>query len=92
LTPGPAVSVVLPEVLGHAVDRFASLSANRVLLLIEDLMVYAMQRCRRLPIEVVEIAVASRDPHFPKRFRLAIPGIDASTPWVISFTDKREFV
>lgn len=86
------VGLSLPDVLGSPVDRFARETANRVLLFIENMMVYALQRQSNYPIFVVEIPREHRDPANPKRFRLAPRGLDSSPPWRIEFRDDMDFV
>ena len=92
LTSPSSVSVVMPRVLGLPVDEFAQMSANWILLLVENLMVYAMQKHSPSAIFVVEIPRESRDLMDPQRFRLAPGGLDPSPPWVISYADESDFV
>jgi len=83
----------LPIILGMSVNDFAIKTANRVLLFIENMMVYAMQRyCYQYPIFVVEISKEKRDPANPQRFRLAPKGLDTSPPWVIAYSDDLDFI
>jgi len=86
------VIVTLPEVLGLPADRFATLHANRVLLLIENATVYAMQRFCRLPLVVVEIPKELRDHLYPKRFRIAPRGLATSPEWTVSYSDDQEYL
>lgn len=86
------VAVTMPLVLGLPVQEFARLTANRLLLLIENTMVYAMQRRCRYPIFVVEIPREGRDPLNPQRFRLAPRGLDPSPAWTITYKDDLDFV
>jgi hypothetical protein len=92
LTSPSQVEAVLPDVLGSRVDLIARQTANRVLLFIENMMVYAMQRQCRFPIFVVETPREHRNPVDPKRFRLALPGLDPSLPWRIACRDDLDFV
>lgn len=92
LTAPSQVSVSLPEVLGSPVDRFARETANRVLLFVENMMVYSLECQSNHPIFVVEIPGAQRDPVNPQRFRLAPRGLDSSPQWRIDFRDDMDFV
>lgn len=92
LTSPSSVAIAMPQVLGLRVDEFAQMSANRILLLIENLVVYAMDKRCPFPIFVVEIPRESRNPMDPQRFRLAPRGLDPSVPWVISYADESDFV
>lgn len=87
-----SVEVAMPKVLGLPVQKFARLSANRVLLFIEDTVVYAMQRRCRYPIDIVEIPTIARDPSDPQRFQLAPRGLDPSPAWAITYSDDQDFV
>jgi hypothetical protein len=93
---GPSkVIPILPKVLGMPVNLFGIKTANRVLLFIENMMVFALQRhCQqnRLPIFVVEIPKEDRDPKCVERFRLAPTGLDPSLPWVIAYHDDLDFI
>jgi hypothetical protein len=86
------VEMALPDVLGVPIDQFAQETANRVLLFIENMMVYALQRQSNYPIFVVEIPNGNRDPVKPQRFRLAPRGLDPSPAWRIRFRDDIDFV
>jgi hypothetical protein len=93
LTAPSRVTLSLPTVLGMPVNEFVLKTANRVLLFIENMMVFALQRyCHQYPIFVVEIPKESRDPMNPQRFKLAPKGLDASPPWVIAYHDDMDFV
>lgn len=89
---GSRIIVKLPEVLGLPVDRFATLHANRVLLLIENATVYAMRRYCRHPLVVVEIPKELRDDLCPKRFRIAPRGLATSPEWAVAYCDDQEFL
>lgn len=83
----------LPIILGMPVNDFAVKTANRVLLFIENMMVFALQRyCHQYPIFIIEIPRESRDLMNPQRFRLAPKGLDTSPPWVIAYHDDMDFV
>lgn len=88
------VMVDFPSVLNLSVDQFASYTANRILLFIENTMAYAFQRIimNAFPISLVEIPPEFRDKSDPKRFRLSPIGADAYLPWRISYQDKLDFV
>ena len=92
LTSPSQVGASLPDVLGSPVHLFARQTANRVLLFIENMMVYAMQRQYNYPIFVVEIPPEHRNPVDPQRFRLAPRGLDPAPPWRITFRDDSNFV
>jgi hypothetical protein len=87
------IEVILPKVLDMNVNEFAQKTTNRVLLFIENMMIFALQRyCNRFPIYVVEIPKEFRDPKKPLRFSLAAKGLDNSPPWVISYLEEMDFV
>jgi len=86
------VRVHLPSVDGVAVDRFLKRTANRVLLFVENMLVFSMSRHIQHPIFVKEIPHHARNPIDPKRFALAPRGLDKSQQWVISFADGNDFV
>jgi hypothetical protein len=87
------VDIILPNINGLSIDKFVRLSANRVLLFIENMTVYAMQRkCQDSVIFVVEIPKEQRDPKDPQRFRLAARGLDNTPPWVLSYSEDMDFV
>ncbi|MDP1713472.1 MAG: hypothetical protein Q8L41_01895, partial [Anaerolineales bacterium] len=86
------VELNLPNIQGIPVDTFASSTANRVLLFIENMMVFAMQRNCRFPIYVIEIPKEQRDPNNLERFRLVPRGLDSSPPWLIVYKDDNDFV
>lgn len=92
LTAPSQVTAILPFVLGSPVDEFARQTANRVLLFVENMMVYALQRQCKHPIFVVEIPYQLREPANPQRFRLAPRGLDLSPPWRITYRDDMEFI
>jgi hypothetical protein len=90
---GPqSVIVDLPIVLDMPVNEFAIKTANRILLFVENMMVYAMQRHCQFPIFVAEIPKESRDFRNPQRFRLAPRGLDPSQPWVITYREDMDFI
>jgi len=95
---GPStVTVRLPTILSLPVDKYVGHTANRVLLFMENTMVYAMQRqCMqrqyRCPIFVAEIPNDQRDLANPQRFRLAARGLDRTPPWAIAYRDDMDFV
>jgi hypothetical protein len=86
------VEATLPSIDGILVDAFAGLTANRVLLFIENMMVYAMQRNIKFPIYVVEIPRDKRDPNNLERFRIVPRGLDTSPPWILVYKDDDDFV
>lgn len=86
------VDVQLPKIYGLHVDQFANLTANRVLLFIENMMVYAMVRKCPHPFYVVEIPKNQRDPANQRRFRIAAKGLTSTPPWVISYSEEMELV
>jgi hypothetical protein len=94
--PGNPITVepVVPKVFGQDVDEFAQLAANRVLLFVENMMVYAMQQGKtRFPLVVVEIPPEARDPVSPKRFRVVPRGLGPPVrAWRIEFFDSPDFV
>lgn len=87
-----AVYVRLPQILGLPVDQYARLTANRILLFIENMMVYTLQRKCQHPFFVVEIPKDQRNPLYPRRFRIAAKGLDTTPPWVIAYSEEMEFV
>jgi hypothetical protein len=90
---GPSqVTANLPKVLGLPVDIFARHTANRVLLFIENMMVFALLRYCRFPIYAVEIPRERRDPLKPQRFGFAVKGFSSATPWIITYKDDLDFV
>lgn len=96
---GPSRIVLnLPQILNLPVDLFARVTANRVSLFIEKMMVLIMYRsCQtrhqyQLPFFIVEIPREQRDPSNVQRFRLAPRGLDFSTPWIISYKEEMDFV
>jgi hypothetical protein len=93
LTETSMVRPILPKILGMPVNEFTLKTANRVLLFIENMMIYAVQRyCQQYPIFVVEIPIESRGQENPKRFKLAPKGLDTSPPWVVAYHDDMDFV
>ncbi len=86
------VEMKLPNVQGVPVDIFAISTANRVLLSIENIMVFAMQRHCSLPIYAIEIPMEQRDPSNIQRFRIAPGGLDSSPPWSIVYKEENDFV
>lgn len=75
------------------VDQFARITANRVLLFVENAVVYAMQRDKgKLPIYVAEIPPQERDPNYPRRFRVLPRGLAAAQPWTIQYAESFDFV
>jgi hypothetical protein len=93
LTAPSRVALNLPTVLGMPIDDFVLKTANRVLLFIENMMVFALQRyCHQYPIFVVEIPRERRNPMDPRRFRLAPKGLDSSSPWVIAYHGDMDFI
>jgi hypothetical protein len=86
------VGLTLPTVHGLPVNEYARATANRVLLFIENMVVYAMLRKCPYPIFAVEIPPQERDPKNPQRFRFGFPGLDASPPWKIHYDEANDFV
>lgn len=88
----PDVEVHLPAVFGVSVDVFARAAANRLLLFIENTVVYAMRRCNKteFPIVVMEIPPEQRDPKLPRRFRVVVGR--TIRPWKPEFVDSADFV
>jgi hypothetical protein len=97
---GPSAVVVnLPTILRLPVDQYARRTANGVLLFLENVMVYAMQRhwqCQypafEYPVFVAEIPEDQRDPQNPQRFQLAARGLHPTPPWAISYSEDTDFV
>lgn len=90
---GPqSVGLRLPTVLGLPVDEYAQVTANRVLLLIENMVVHGMLRKCPYPLFVVEIPPEQRDPMNTQRFRLAPRGLDPSPPWEIHYSEGNDFL
>jgi hypothetical protein len=90
-SPG-AVLPEFPQVRGLPVNAFAVKTANRLLVFIENMMVYGMTAQCRLPLVVSEVPPAKRDPMLPLRFRVTPAGLDSSSPWVISYSDDADFL
>ncbi len=91
----PSTLVVeLPEILGMPINEGARKTANRVLLFIENMLVYAMQRNspRWYPIYISEIPFEQRDPEIPKRFRLGSKGLVGYPKWEINYQDAMDFI
>lgn len=86
------VRTILQDVDGVSIDEFLKRTANRVLLFVENMMVYSMSRRTNYPIFVKEIPPESRNPIDPKRFALAPRGLDKSPEWEISFVEGDDFV
>ena len=90
---GPAeVEAVLPQIDGIPVDQFARQTANRVLLFIENMMVFSMARNCKFPIFAAEIPREQRNHANSQRFRLVPRGLDQGPPWTIGYRDDIEFV
>jgi hypothetical protein len=93
LVDGTTVNIELPTVLGVSVEDFARLIPNRILLFIENSLIYAFQEIsKNRPINIVEIPHESRDISMPKRFRLTPRGLDPSKPWKITYSDDLDFI
>ena len=93
LTNITAITTSLSRVNNLSVDQFARYTANRVILFIENTLVYAFQhKSKTLPINIVKIYPESRDPKNPRRFRLTPRGLDLSPSWVINFKDDLKFI
>jgi len=86
------VQVRLPTVDGILLDQFIRQTTNRVLLFVENMLVFAMARRVQYPIFVKEIPPDRRNPVDPKRFVLAPKGLDNSPRWRITFEDGVDFV
>lgn len=92
LVSGTSVAVNFPTVLNLPVEQFAQHIPNRIILFIENTMVYAFQRLSKgKPINIVEIPNEFRDPSNPQRFRLTPKGLDPSLPWKITYKDEVDF-
>jgi hypothetical protein len=86
------VEMVLPKIEGLDVNEFARKTSNRVLLFIENMMVYALQRVNGdAPIYVIEIPKECRDPKYARKFELGAMGLSTSPPWFIMYQDEFEF-
>lgn len=93
LISGSSIVIALPKVLNLPVDQFARYTANRIILFIENSMVYAFQnKSKRLPINIVETYPEAREPTNPQRFRLTPRGLDPSPPWKINYQDSLDFI
>ena len=86
------VRIILPDVDGVAVDEYLKRTANRVLLFVENMMIYSMSRQTNYPIFVKEIPPERRTPIDPKRFALAPRGLDKSPGWAISYIEGDDFI
>ncbi len=86
--------IKLPIVLGLPVDKFARYTANRVLLFIENMLAYAMQRNLSdwYPVYLSEIPIEQRDPKNVQRFRLSAKGLYELPTWELKFQDSMDFI
>jgi hypothetical protein len=95
------IVINIPKINDLPVDIFGRVSANRVLLFIENMMVFSMFRACQTrppyqpytpPFFLTEIPLWQRDPSNMKRFRLAPKGLDSSIPWIISYVEEMDFL
>jgi hypothetical protein len=93
---GNFLAIGPPEVEDMRVDVYATHTANRVLLFIENMMVYAIHRRLNQRFKgaffVSEIPKNQRDPASPKRFVFQPTGLSGARPWTIAYRDERDFV
>ena len=72
--PDGSIRAEEPQTLGLPVGLYAKRTANRVVLFVEEIMVYAIGRCLGSPFEIAEIPPGERDPACCKRFELGVEG------------------
>jgi len=86
------IAVKIPEINGVPVNIYVSQTVNRVLLFIENMMVFGMQQFPRYPLFVTEIPKEQRNPKSPERFRLSTFGLEEVIPWSIRYSEESDFL
>ena len=91
MTSEGGVVIQIPNINGVPLDLFVVQTVNRVLLFIEDMMVYAMKKFSKWPLGVAEIPQAERDPSLPSRFRIFPIGLVSFPMWTIYYFETTDF-
>ena len=87
-----AVLVTLPQIGEVRIDLFARVTANRVLLFIENMMVHTMARNIPDGIYIIEIPKSERNPENPVRFTYGGVGLSTSPRWHLQYEEDMDFV
>jgi hypothetical protein len=90
--PPKKIQVVLPNIQGLPVHEYARISANRVILLVENLIAYGFQKSRRSPIYITEIPLEHRELNNPRRFKAMLRSLNYEPEWEIWFVDSCDFI
>ena len=88
------LSVKLPNILDLPINQFTKIYGNRILLFIENMMVYALFRGKEdfFSIYIYEIPNEKRDPSFPERFRFVPTGLQDLPKWKIDYFECDDFI
>ena len=80
------VHIIEPEALGLPLRQYFVSLLNHLNRLVEEVIVWCVQRALPRPMTIVEISVSERGPIRVVRFKIATKGM-GETPWVISYSD-----
>lgn len=86
------VEVILPKIDDEETVEFLLKTINRVILFVENMLVYALSIHVKDPLFVKEIPPKERDSKSPQRFTLGAKGIDKTPPWELAYNERLDFV
>lgn len=89
--PGPRVRAEQPSIREVPVSEFTGRSINQMCLLAENLLAHAVSGVLPVPLALVEISPADRDPGCCVRFRQVLVDGGSGCVWKVSYDETEDF-
>lgn len=89
---GGRVELIIPKINGIQVNAYVVRLVNRVLVFIENMLVYSMLKFSMPAIYLAEIQKNERDGISPSRFRLIPHGLEDTPPWALIYFEETDFL